>query len=113
MDPWWRSADTGALGTLVTFAGFVFVAIVYAVVVVAREGRELTRRRVLAQLALAAERALPLTEALRALASDLERPFGRRLALLAWLVRRERARDREVIDDIEAVLQEGDLRRAL
>lgn len=113
MNPWWRDADPSDLAPLVALAGFLFLVIVWVVAVIGRESRELVRRRVLAQLALATERGLPLVPALQALAHDLERPFGRRFAWIAFWVRRQRRRDAEEIADVAAVLQEGDLGKAL
>ncbi|HZV01523.1 MAG TPA: hypothetical protein VFF73_32725 [Planctomycetota bacterium] len=105
----------------------VALAIIWGLVpLVARAAREETRRLVLAQLELACERGLPLPQALTALAGDLERRadrlrFKRRVfavlfqpyTFVIWLLRRQRLQDREAVNDMAAILLEGDVARAL
>src|SRR4051812_41659048 len=112
MSPWWTAIDPQAAVWLDVAAATIGVAIVYAILAVAREGHELVRRRVLEQLALAAGRGLPLVPALLALGRDLV-ATGPRGPVFRRLARWQRAKDRELVDDIAAHLQEGDLAKAL
>jgi type II secretory pathway component PulF len=124
----WQDFVSNEVAILLSFLAIVIVGVLLVVLPIhARRGRDLVRRSVLAQLELATSRGLPLMPALEALAGDFARripparpgcldillfPFLPRLAL-RFFFNRNRSRGLEAINDVGAVLREGDLRKAL